>query len=93
MLVANIFGPDILIVAIIAIVLLFGAARLPKMARNLGDARKEFKKTFQDDDNASKAQGSTATDDRITMSKEELQALIDQRLSDAQRDRPQEPNS
>jgi TatA/E family protein of Tat protein translocase len=41
---ADIFGPDLLVVAIILVVLLFGAAAIPKLARNLGSAKKEFEK-------------------------------------------------
>ena len=41
---ADIFGPDLLIVAIVLVVVLFGGAAIPKLARNLGSAQKEFKK-------------------------------------------------
>ena len=42
MLLAEIFGPDLLIVVIIAAVLLFGGSAIPKLARNLGSAKSEF---------------------------------------------------
>jgi Sec-independent protein translocase protein TatA len=41
---ADLFGPDLLIVAIILVVLLFGGAAIPKLARNLGSAKTEFEK-------------------------------------------------
>lgn len=42
---ADIFGPDGLIVlAVIVVVLLFGGSQLPKLARGLGSASHEFKK-------------------------------------------------
>lgn len=41
---AEIFGPDLLIVVLVVVVLLFGGAAIPKLARNLGSAQKEFKK-------------------------------------------------
>lgn len=41
---ADIFGPDILIVVLIVVVLLFGGAAIPKLAKNLGSAKKEFEK-------------------------------------------------
>ncbi len=41
---ADIFGPDLLIVVLVVVVLLFGGAAIPKLARNLGSARKEFSK-------------------------------------------------
>lgn len=40
--VAEIIGPDILIILAI-VVLLFGGSQIPKLARSLGQASKEFK--------------------------------------------------
>lgn len=46
---AEIFGPDLIIVIVVlAVVLLFGGAKLPKIARNLGSAKSEFEKGVQD---------------------------------------------
>jgi len=36
-------GPELIIVAVIVLVL-FGGSQLPKLAKNLGQAQKEFKK-------------------------------------------------
>jgi sec-independent protein translocase protein TatA len=47
---ANIAGPDLLIIVGI-IVLLFGSSQLPKLARSLGQASKEFKKGVSDEGN------------------------------------------
>ncbi|MGH8996696.1 MAG: twin-arginine translocase TatA/TatE family subunit [Acidimicrobiales bacterium] len=41
---AEIFGPDLLIVLIVVVVVLFGGAAIPRLARNLGSAQGEFKK-------------------------------------------------
>ena len=41
---ATFFGMDSLYVVIIAIVVLFGGSQLPKLARNAGEAMKEFRK-------------------------------------------------
>jgi sec-independent protein translocase protein TatA len=41
---AEIFGPDLLIVVLVIVVLIFGGAAIPKLARNLGSAQGEFKK-------------------------------------------------
>ena len=41
---ADIFGPDLLIVVIVLVVLLFGGAAIPKLARNLGSAKNQFEK-------------------------------------------------
>ena len=46
------FSPDILIV-IVVIGLLFGAAKLPKLARSLGSAKGEFEKGLKDGEAAS----------------------------------------
>ena len=47
---ANIAGPDLLIIVGI-IVLLFGSSQLPKLARSLGQASKEFQKGASDEGN------------------------------------------
>jgi Sec-independent protein translocase protein TatA len=42
--IGEIFGVDGVIVAIVLVVLLFGGAAIPKLARNLGSAKSEFEK-------------------------------------------------
>ena len=58
---ANIAGPDLLIIVGI-IVLLFGSSQLPKLARSLGQASKEFKKGISDEENDDA--GGTETKDK-----------------------------
>ena len=41
--VADIFGVDGVIVLIVVIAVLFGSSQIPKLARSLGSAQKEFK--------------------------------------------------
>ena len=41
---ANIAGPDGLIVVLVFAIVLFGSTQIPKIARSLGSAQKEFKK-------------------------------------------------
>jgi len=41
---AEIFGPDLIIVIIVVAVVLFGGSQIPKLARSLGSAQSEFKK-------------------------------------------------
>jgi sec-independent protein translocase protein TatA len=41
---AEIFGVDGIIVLIVVVVVLFGSTQIPKLARSLGSAQKEFKK-------------------------------------------------
>ena len=48
-------GPTELIIILIIFMLLFGAAKLPKLARSLGESSREFKKGL--------AEGATAADD------------------------------
>jgi sec-independent protein translocase protein TatA len=37
-------GPDDLIIIVVALVVIFGGSQLPKLARNAGEAMKEFRK-------------------------------------------------
>jgi len=40
-------GPTELIIVLLIVVLLFGAARLPKLAKSLGESAKEFKSAHE----------------------------------------------
>ena len=44
------FGPTELIIVLVIILLLFGSTRLPKLARSLGQASKEFKTGVKEGD-------------------------------------------
>jgi sec-independent protein translocase protein TatA len=53
-------GPTELIIILLIVVLIFGGAKLPKLARSMGQAQKEFKKGLnegakEDPDEADKA--------------------------------------
>lgn len=51
-------GPELIIVLVVVLVL-FGGAQLPKLAKNLGSAQKEFKKAMDEgksDDSSSDSQ-------------------------------------
>ena len=54
----NLGGPELLIVLIIILVL-FGGAKLPKLARSLGEAQSEFKKGVSDTKNPNPADDDT----------------------------------
>ena len=43
----NVGGPEVLIVLVV-VVLLFGAAKLPQLARSLGASAKEFRKGIEE---------------------------------------------
>jgi TatA/E family protein of Tat protein translocase len=67
-----------ILVVLLAVVLLFGASRLPKLARNLGEAGKEFRKA-QDD-----AAVKSSPDELVTISRAELDALAKGAPTEAQ---------
>ncbi len=46
--IADIFGMDSIIVVIIAVVVLFGSSQLPKLAKNIGSAGREFRRAHQE---------------------------------------------
>ena len=60
MLLGEIFGPGLLVVVVIAAVLIFGGAAIPKLARNLGQAKSEFAKGL-----SSSKSTSTTPDDAV----------------------------
>lgn len=95
MITADIFGPEVVLVIILAVVLLFAAPRLPKFAKSLGEANKEFKKAQREAAEEAKTQEVTTptapVDDKITMSKSELDALIAEREAKARRDAVDKP--
>jgi sec-independent protein translocase protein TatA len=41
-------GPELIIVLVVVLVI-FGGSQLPKLAKNLGSAQKEFKKAIEDE--------------------------------------------
>jgi sec-independent protein translocase protein TatA len=88
MVLAEIFGPDAIVVIVLAVVLLFGADRLPKLVRSLGEASRELKGGQAEKDES-------ADTDTITLSHAELDALLDEREAQARDDvkrGPSEPS-
>ena len=70
---AEILGPDLLvIVAIIAV--LFGGSQIPKLARSLGSAKREFEQGMSEGDGKE-----TTSDGVVTMTRRDLDALLDER--------------
>jgi sec-independent protein translocase protein TatA len=53
-------APELLIILLI-VLLLFGGAKLPKLARSLGEASKEFKKGIDDKDKDEKTDDGKTT--------------------------------
>ena len=103
MFLANILGPDgIIVLVIIVLVLLFGGTQLPKLARGLGEASQEFKKAQKEADDPAKVDAAKAdaakaevtqapADDKITMTKAELDALLAEREAKARRESESPP--
>ncbi len=54
-------GPTELLIVLVIILVLFGGAKLPKLARSLGEAKKEFEKGGAGDD-ATKGASEAAAD-------------------------------
>jgi sec-independent protein translocase protein TatA len=79
-------GPTELLIILGIVLLLFGATRLPKLAKSLGQASSEFKKGLNEADDDDKA--ATAPDEKVTMTKAELDALLADREAKARKDAP-----
>src|ERR1700730_7627824 len=93
MVLANILGPDLVIILVLVLVLLFGSTQLPKLARSVGEASKEFKKSQQEAEDEARARAAASAtvvpppaDDKITLSKAELDALLAEREAKARRE-------
>lgn len=67
-----------ILVVLVGIVLLFGASRIPKLARNLGEASKEFKMAQDEPHTESTAspQALTASRESVTLTRDQLDELI-----------------
>ena len=86
-------GAPELIIILVIVLLLFGTTRLPKLARSLGEASREFKKGAGDGDQE-EATPPTAPapandpNEQVTMSRAELDALLAERERNATKDVP-----
>lgn len=58
----NLGGPEILIIVVV-IVLLFGSTQLPKLAKSIGQAQKEFKAGLKDGEEGSDEDAEKGADD------------------------------
>ena len=87
----NIGAPELIIVLLI-VVLIFGGAKLPKLARSLGEAKTEFEKSAKTDSKkdakeaAALEAAKVSGDEKVTLSKAELEALLVEREQKAKRD-------
>lgn len=82
----NIGAPELIIVLVI-VLLIFGGAKLPKLARSLGEAKTEFEKSAKSDSKKEVGRGGAGdADEKVTLSKSELDALLAERDLKAKRD-------
>ena len=88
-------GAPELIIVLLVVLLLFGSTKLPKLARSIGEASKEFKKGV--DEGASEAPPAPAAkpadarpaDESVTLSRAELDAMLArEREANARKDTP-----
>jgi sec-independent protein translocase protein TatA len=54
---AEIFGMDGIVVLLVVLVVLFGGSQIPKLARSLGSARKEFNEGLRTQSSAAGEEG------------------------------------
>ena len=80
-------GVNELVIILLIVLVLFGASRLPKLARSLGEASKEFKKGVKDSDSADAMPG-PKPDEKVNMTHAELDALLAEREARARKDAP-----
>jgi len=79
-------GAPELIIILLVVLLLFGSTKLPKLAKSLGEASKEFKKGVADADVPATAK--PVVEEKVTMTKAELDAMLAEREAQARRDVP-----
>jgi sec-independent protein translocase protein TatA len=83
-------GAPELIIILVIVLLLFGSTRLPKLARSLGEASKEFKKGINERDGEEKP-AAVDPDEPVTMTRAELDAMLAERERQAGKDAPPPP--
>ena len=76
-------GAPELIILLLVVLLLFGSTRLPKLARSMGEASREFKKGVSD-----REKQEPVEEEKVTMSRAELDALLAEREAQARKEAP-----
>jgi len=80
-------GPMELIIVLLIVLLIFGGAKLPKLARSMGQAASEFRKGLahgdDDDEEATKASGGKGTDAKAVDTKTTDATTADTNATDA----------
>ena len=81
------FGPTELLIVLAIVMLLFGASQLPKLARSMGEASKEFKKGVSGADKDDTVSAAKA-DDKVNLTNAQLEALLAEREAKAREETP-----
>ena len=81
-----------MIIILLVVLLLFGSTKLPKLAKSLGEAQREFKKGIADGE-AEPAKPPTPAaaapvEEKVTMTRAELDALLAEREAQARKNPP-----
>jgi len=79
-------GAPELIILLLVILLLFGSTKLPKLAKSLGEAQKEFKKGVAESDAQQARQA--LEEEKVTMTQSQLDAMLAEREAQARRNSP-----
>ena len=78
-----------MIILLLVILLLFGSTKLPKLAKSLGEAQREFKKGIADGEaEAAKPAAAAPAEEKVTMTRAELDALLAEREAQARKSTP-----
>ena len=80
-------GPTELLIILVVVLLLFGSTRLPKLARSIGQASKEFKEGVKEGSIEGK-DPAPDPDAPVTMTRAELDRLLAEREAEGRRDAP-----
>lgn len=85
----NLGAPELLILLVV-VLLLFGATRLPKLARSMGEASREFKKGVAESSSGEEPPpaAAPAEAEKVTLTKAELDAMLAEREAQARKDAP-----
>ncbi len=67
-------GPTELIIALVIILLLFGAKRIPELAKGLGTGVREFRKGTRGEDEVQDKQGEKKKDEALTSGEQSSEA-------------------
>ena len=76
-------GPTELIIVLLIVVLLFGAAKLPRLARSMGQAQREFKEGLHE---GAPQELTPPPDEKVTMTRAELDAMLAERENQTRKD-------